>query len=376
MKILQHKVGNNLRERNYSIDSLKFFCIFGVICIHTAPFKGMELIFTGSQYLSIIINTVARVSVPIFFISSGYLFYERCSKEYTKKYTMKLLKVLIIWSIVYILYDIVLIISENISNSREIFTGIWQYISDFNILDIYYATGIIHYHLWYLTVMIITQPLLYLIIKNKLLDKAIILGLFLNIVGVLIPVLINIDLWYNVRDVIFFSIFYCMLGSIIKKYEELITEKVDNILYIKYIAIIVLGFMISIVERKIYISRFNGAGDYYLSTIPLSIILFCLCLKNKNLFKNTIIEKIGRNTLGIYVIHPLIMNIVMLGINKFNIDWLRDTVLWQVLYSPMILILSYIMYDFLMIIKEYILLNKLFVINKVKEKSRKKILKV
>ena len=31
------------------------------------------------------------------------------------------------------------------------------------------------------------------------------------------------------------------------------------------------------------------------------------------------------------------------------------------------------MYDFLMIIKEYILLNKLFVINKIKEKSRKNI---
>ena len=66
-----------MKKRNYSIDTLKFFCILGVICIHYVPFKGMDLGWPGSRYLGIVINTIARVCVPLFFMITGYFSYKK-----------------------------------------------------------------------------------------------------------------------------------------------------------------------------------------------------------------------------------------------------------------------------------------------------------
>ena len=68
-----------VNKRNYSIDVLKFFCILGVIIIHTHPFANVqESIFLG-EYIATIINIIPRVCVPLFFISTGYFFYKKCS---------------------------------------------------------------------------------------------------------------------------------------------------------------------------------------------------------------------------------------------------------------------------------------------------------
>ena len=73
-----------IKSRNYSLDFMKFFCITAIICINLAPFSGSKL--------GIIINTLCRVAVPLFFICSGYLFLSKLSKDYSKKYFYKMLK--------------------------------------------------------------------------------------------------------------------------------------------------------------------------------------------------------------------------------------------------------------------------------------------
>lgn len=347
-----------LNQRNYSLDSLKFFCILGVICIHTYPFGGMEFDFMGSEYLGIILNTIVRVCVPLFFICSGYLFYNRCNKEYTKKYAINLIKVLLIWSVIYISYSICMQIISNLFNGREIFYGIVKYLSTFKLIDLYYAQGIVHYHLWYLSAIIIVIPILYCIIKKDLLERFLKISIVLNIIGVLVPVFISNNLWFRVRDGIFFGLFYCILGACINKYEYKFKEKIEEVCKFKYIAIIIFLFGASIVERYIYLSIFKGAGDYFISTIPLSILIFGLCLVNTELFKGTIINKLGKYTLGIYVIHPLIINIISLVLFKLNIDKVSNTIVWQIVYTPMILIVSYITYNFIQKIKILNLFSK------------------
>ena len=344
-----------MEYRNYSIDSLKFFCILGVIAIHTNPFGGIELNFIGSRYIGIIINTIVRVCVPLFFVSSGYFFYNKCNKEYMKKYTMNLIKILASWIVIYILYNISINVLSNLINSRFIFDGIVDFFSGFNLLNIYYATGIVKYHLWYLSAMIIIIPTLYFVIDKNLVDKSIKVSLILNIIGVLIPVFISADLWYRVRDALFFGLFYVLLGVYIKKYECEFKKKIEQISTLKYIAVIIILFGISIIERYIYLSVFNGAGDYFISTIPLSIFIFGICIVNINLFKGSIINKLGKNTLGIYVIHPLIMEIVSLLLHILNIEWISNTLIWQIIYTPTVLIVSFISYKIIQVPKRLIL---------------------
>ena len=61
-----------MTKRNYSLDFMKFFCITAVVCAHLQVFGGLKL--------GVIINTLCRVAVPLFFICSGYLFKSRFSK--------------------------------------------------------------------------------------------------------------------------------------------------------------------------------------------------------------------------------------------------------------------------------------------------------
>lgn len=344
-----------MNKRNYTIDSLKFFCILGVICIHTYPFSGMELGFIGSKYIGVILNTIVRVCVPLFFISSGYLFYNKYSLKYTQKYVINLIKVLTTWTIIYILYNISIQVMSNFLNSKNIFNGILEYVSTFKLRDLYYGTGIVYYHLWYLSAIIIVIPVLYYILEKDLLEKVIWILLILNIIGVLVPVFIDSSLWYIFRDAIFFGLFYTTLGAYINKYEDRFIEKIRKIQKFKYLALIIFLFGLSILERYVYLSRFKGDGDYYITTIFISILIFAICLIDKELFKDTIINKLGKHTLGIYLIHPLILSITYLALLKLNMDWITKTVIWQIIYTPLVLILSYIIYNILNKIKDIII---------------------
>ena len=98
-------------ERNYNIDTMKCFCIIAVVCIHTCPF--------AEKSLGLIINVISRVAVPLFFISSGYLFYSKFSKKYTKRYFIKILKIYISWTLFYIVMSLVLMSLFNILKVKK-----------------------------------------------------------------------------------------------------------------------------------------------------------------------------------------------------------------------------------------------------------------
>ncbi|WP_294371770.1 acyltransferase [uncultured Clostridium sp.] len=341
-----------MNERKYSLDSLKFLCIFGVVFVHGTLIGQMEWGLTGK-----IINTIARVCVPLFFITTGYFFYNKCTKQYSRKYTLNLIKTFITWTGIYILYSVIIITMSNITNFKDLFYNIHNYFYQFHIRDIYYGTGIVKYHLWYLSAMILIIPILHFLISKSLLTKALILSFILNIIGILIPVLTNIPFW-RVRDGVFYGLFYCILGAFIKKKESVllnITEKISNF---KYSVAIILLFCVMICERFMYIFLFSNSGNYFFSTIPLSVLIFIFFLKNNNILKNTILNKLGKHTLGIYLIHPLIIDTVVYIESALNISWISSNVLWQLIYIPILITLCYVFYEFFNNIKNRITIHK------------------
>lgn len=120
----------------------KVFCIFSIVFVHGTILGQINLGLTGK-----LINTIARVCIPSFFIITVYLFYTCYTKKYNKKHTLNLIKTFITWALIYIFYSAIIIIMSNIIHARSIFYGISDYFNDFNIIDIYYATGIIKHHL-------------------------------------------------------------------------------------------------------------------------------------------------------------------------------------------------------------------------------------
>lgn len=335
-------------ERNYAIDKIKFFCSIAIVCIHTSPFNGYEI--------GRIINVICRIGVPLFFISSGYLFYNKFSFNYTKKYFIKITKLFISWVIFYIILGLSCISISNVMNGKFIFYNYKQYFYEFNIMDLYYAKGIIRYHLWYLSSMIIMIPILYCILKSKWVNKAVVITLILNIIGIFIY---NTDISpiETTRDALFLGLFYSVLGTYIGKNSEVIKNKFNSKISYKYILAILLFTGTSIIERVIYDNHFTKTSDFYISTIPLSLLIFGICIikpsKNKSIISN-----IGSNSIGIYLIHIGIIDILDILIFKMNMVSIYTNVYWQIIYTPIIILLSYISYSTLQKVK-YIIRNKL-----------------
>ena len=328
-----------MKSRNYSLDFMKFFCITAIVCIHLAPFSGSKL--------GIIINTLCRVALPLIFICSGYLFLSKFSKEHSKKYFYKMLKLFIISNILYLLLLIVI----NILFHNGIRSTIYHYFSNLKLTDIYYGDGMIEFHLWYLTAMVLIVPMMYFTVKYNLINKILILSGILNISGIFIY---NCGYLKNNRDAIFFALFYCTLGMYLKTKEEIIKEKLNNKINYRYLLLILLFTLTSVIERFIYDYVFIKTGDIYISTIPLSILIFVLCITEIK-EKDNILCKVGRKSFGIYVVHIGVINLINIFLYKVGMLQFTSTIFWQIIGIPIIMILSLISYNILIFINNKII---------------------
>ena len=280
---------------------------------------------------------------------------------------MLLLILLVSWIFIYIAFDIFVIIFLNRRNIALCMSKIKEYLVDFEFKNLIYAGGIIPIHLWYLSATIISIVVLYLLIKKNLLNKAIILFGVLNLIGVIIPVIYP-EQRYIVRDALFLGIFYCSVGAYIKENEDKIKGLLIKFTKKTHIIFIITFDGLSILESHIYYSiSKDGGGDYFITTIPLAILIFMLCLRNdKREHKENVISKVGQNTLGIYLIHILIIKMITLIINSINMIKIEKTIIWNMVYSPFILIISYFLYDFMQLIKKRALyfINRKGMLNK------------
>ena len=97
-------VDNLLASKQYnSIDLFKFIFAFAVISIHTQP-----LINCSTNVVININEAIIRMAVPFYFIASGYLLGQRISFENNnynphvfEKYLLRILKMYIIWMLIY-----------------------------------------------------------------------------------------------------------------------------------------------------------------------------------------------------------------------------------------------------------------------------------
>lgn len=328
-------------ERNYAIDKMKFFCMIAVVCIHTSPF--------GNTNTGLMINVLSRVAVPLFFISSGYLLSSKFNYEYVHKYFIKIFKLFLSWVIFYILFNLTFTSISNIINGNYIFDGYKEYFSNFKILDIYYGEGIIKYHLWYLAATLCVIPILYITIKYNIVKISLLISLILNIIGIFIynQNIINI---VTTRDAVFFAYFYCMIGVYIRGKQNIIEDNIKQCRYIFFVSSIFIFYIISLIERINYDKYFIQTSDYYISTIPLAITIFLLCIKKKDT-NDTFLSKVGRQSVGVYLIHIAFIELTEIILYKLNLLPIVNTLWYQFIYTIIIIIVSYLSYSILQQVK-------------------------
>ena len=274
----------NEKVRNYCLDYIKgIACIF-VVFMH-CEFPGI---------LGVLVQSISRFSVPLFFMISGYFCYRKERIDYSKK--IKHIGLIILSASVF--YIIVTPIYQT--------GGVTVTFQDLAKFILFNVPPYIAPQLWFLFALFFDYLLFTLLDKLKIRKYAhhaipvgiavyIILAQGLHLMGVSVP-----NLVYRNFLIEGFPMF--TLGFYIHEHKDSI-----NISTKALALIVVATTLLCPVERWI-MGRDFGVN---IISFPQVIATFLFAVKNPNLGKTTFFQKVGEYlSMYVYVIHPAIMNLL------------------------------------------------------------------
>jgi surface polysaccharide O-acyltransferase-like enzyme len=293
-----------IMNRIYSLDFFKSIAILGVVVIHSLP---------GNSFTMLVIDTLFRWCVPFFFLASGYLIYSGIANKgflYLKGYLSKIYLIFLEWAFLYLLFNIATLFYLKIVSGIDFKTEVINLLgSFFTIKNLLYYTmdsgykGI--FHLWFIVALFWSTIILFVFIKLKKVWLLAIVGLVLHIIGMFGQSFSFMwELPVSSNDAIFIGVFYVTMGYYIAEIKPVKME--SNI----HIVLIFLTLCLNITERVGLTYTFGAPwGDYHMSTIALALLIFLFCIWNPNIGKNSKISVFGKNSIGIYVLHVMIISV-------------------------------------------------------------------
>ncbi len=278
-------------QRNYTQDFIRTLAIFLVIILHiSAYFMGdNSKQLNANFWAGDILDAFARICVPLFVMSSGFFLIKEEAEDiptFFKKRTNKLLIPLVFWSLIYSEYTYKW--HASLSNI------VWSFLS-----------GRPYYHLWFLFMLIglyLVAPFINILYQKYGLGKMNTAGLVLLFFG------FAIDMW-QVRfgDPFFLLWFipylgYFILGHTLPQMKyNLSSLKSFSIYFVASVGLVWAGYWTLL--------KFNNS-EYafdYLSPLVIIASLGLYMALSKISMKESWLTRIGKYTLGIYVIHILFM---------------------------------------------------------------------
>ena len=306
-----------MNKKYYALDIAKFISAFLVIAIHTQPLQ--EISEMGNL---VFVQVIARLAVPLFFIISGYLFFvklddEREWNDYVhtrqlKRYVLRLLKLYLIWSVLYLPFNYLLMKDGGIS-----IVDLLRYVRDF------FLTGS-YYHLWFLPSLIVAVVGVYVLRLHFSAYQTIGITALLYAIGMLgnvydpiisnVPVASTILNAYNAvfvttRNGIFFGMFFIAISAVLAKSHNIVNRSKTLPL---------LGFVISfigLVLECLFLVRIDCMQEMtsmYIMVVPCVISLF-LWLLALDLRKRDVFIWMRKASLLIYVSH-LMFIVILQGV--------------------------------------------------------------
>jgi len=323
-----------MKKRIIYYDILKVISLIAVVLMHiignTINTFGLNGI---SKNIYNIICNLCYFAVPIFIMVSGGLFLNPDKKitivNILKKYVLRIVTCLIIFGMFYSMLEIffntrIINISLIINSLKNIIIGnLWA-------------------HMWYLYLILglyLLTPIFRIISKNctkKEYDYFLIILFVFTIIINDISTILKTNISFNILITSPY-IFLYFLGDYLSRYQ--LSKK---IIYIN--CIFSIGSIIIIVLNNLF-ELFDSSYITYTCFISFNITFsIFIYLKNKQTKINnklkSIIIKISECTLGIYLIHQFIINIIY---KMLKIDLILDyPYLCLILYSGVVFILSYI----------------------------------
>ncbi|HCQ9179027.1 acyltransferase family protein [Proteus mirabilis] len=294
-----------------SLDLLKYLLSILIVIIHFRP-DNYGILF------GYIPSELARCAVPAFFIISGY--FMSFDNEKINQWLLKISKLYVVWSFSYFIYFY--FVKESPIDAYFILSSI---VSGWG-------------HLWYFPALIFAYVIASAL-KQKRSSVLISISLILLISGIYIQYTKNQIISVNgYRNFLFIGLPFILIGILIKRFYV----KITNVKCFLYLIIILLSTSFF----EYYYNVKNGIEyELPLLSIPLSIVIVIFFSKIK--FKSNFITVfLGNSSVAIYLIHPLLIDIV----KTYNISNI------YILNLTLILVVSSIIY----FISKKIWIDKLF----------------
>jgi surface polysaccharide O-acyltransferase-like enzyme len=308
--------------RNASIEYLKLTLSIMVVGIHTLLFKEI------SPYLSyIFVNGIFRIAVPIFFIISGFYFYHSVSMRGFYLWFKRMFLLYLIWMVIYLPYYF----PKDISSIN-------------NILYFLFKLCFGYHHLWYLIGSVGAACILQI---SKKQSDFFIMGFAISmfLIGVTLQYMhvycdFDTALIRNVigsinsfRNFVFFGFPMFAIGYLIAKNH---ISHLDKNKYLNSRLILLLLILALFLESSInfYLLPFSNGFDIYISLLFLAPYLFFYATRSNSTIQTSLISK---NSVGIYLCHPLIYDALM---KLFNLEY--GTLLFAITF-PLSVIFSLVL---------------------------------
>jgi surface polysaccharide O-acyltransferase-like enzyme len=282
--------------RNNALDAAKLLACFFIIVVHVGNYPELP------QPFGELFRASSRWALPFFFLASGYLMGASAHEDLGKKIN-KLVSILFWSSILYIpiLY-------------RMVQGDIWRVAG--KVLSNDTLHGGTFFHLWFLNALILGVILTNYFIKNVNIKLSLVVSGLILLgcwYGDLVKSLhYDIYIFYALRTLIAFSLVY--LGYYFAKSGVL--TRISN-----SVAVFVIIFGIPLMIGEVYVlgTVYNAdmiERQFPLFATPVCVALLSLCVNTK--INENVFSKIGRDySLGVYLLHPLILYILMHDVGQY-----------------------------------------------------------
>ena len=307
-----------MNQKIYGIDLLKVMACIGVVCLHTV---------NGSiGIVNRIVTLVCSMSIPIFFMCSGYVAFLKAniSYEYAAKKIIKILAVCFSWEIMhaiaYFLYY------HKMRNFIESF-----------FLD-FLQKGLF-FHFWFFGSLIILYLLLPSLRRMERKSPRLYIGILLFLGGVCICIdgisivagrQVSLSIIQTFR--LWQWLFYYMLGGFVATHNGKSSEwlcKYGGMCVAMALFVLVAWQWIvgTYCFGKIMIEGFYGS----LPTITATIFVFLYLYQVK--LNDVMISAIKMATsciMGIYIVHPFVLSVIVHFIPLFETNGNLNLIYWMI----------------------------------------------
>lgn len=314
----------NEMKRNQSIDLIKFIMSICIIAIHSQIFKTIN-----PTLYNIIPMGLLRIAVPLFFVISGYYYFQKIQqRQDTKTYLLHILKVFLIFEGIELLLYTPFMLHQ--LQGLSIIGYIWKALSVGLGGSYWYITSL-------LFSLIILTPLWR---KNKIIPMFIIGFImylivfsvdsyagFFNQTSIQTIATIHTSIFTWPQAGLTSSLFYLSMGAFIyyKKPQ------------IKIYRIAVIISLILLMGEAWYLQRSIALdGNCYLSLFICVPLLFMYILQNPTIPFDT--KRLGKMSFYIYMVHSIVLSILRTIIPYFY----QNSELLFIVATIMSLIISYI----------------------------------